>query len=327
MTSAWTAANTIAGKEISDARRTSLLLVMNAFMFVAGLVALIVAAIALHEEVLTYIDAKAQLIELGKSVASIPPPAFVPLKLLRGFIEYTEIIGAVLGIVLGYRAAAIERGRNTLALILTRPLTQTTFIAGKLYGNLALIAAVMTATFLLGAIGIMVIGGVTLAIDQLLRLLIVDVAAVVYIAMFFALGLLLSLSTKRLPHALLAAFAIWLGLVLIAPQIGDTLDPDNQVAGGVFRTLGIAKPNEKAILASFKTYEIIRDGIEQASPAKHFERGSFALTGIKEIYNGQPVGAVMADRWNDFAWLAGGLAVLLSLLFFRRLDFTRLTKD
>ncbi len=52
----------------------------------------------------------------------------------------------------------------------------------------------------------------------------------------------------------------------IAPQIGDTLDPDNQVAGGVFRTFVIAKPDEKAILAAFKTYETIRDGVEQASP-------------------------------------------------------------
>ncbi len=327
MTSGWVATSTIAGKEVSDARRTSLLLVMTGFMFLAGLVALVVSAIALHDEVLTYNEAKAQLIELGKSAASIPPPAFVPLKLLRGFIEYIEIIGAVLGIVLGYRAAASERGRNTLALILTRPLTQTMFICGKVLGNLALITIVLTATFALGAVGIMLIGGVGLTLDEMLRLLIIDIAAVIYITIFFVLGLLLSLSMRLLPNALLAAFAIWLALVLIAPQIGDTLDPDNQVAGGVFRTLGIAKPDERAILATFKTYETIRDGIEQASPAKHFERWSFALTGIKETYYGQSIGAVMADRWSDFVWLAGGLAALLSLLLFRRLDFTRLTKD
>ena len=325
--SAFRAMTTIAGKEVSDARRTSLLMVITAFMLLAGLVALVVSGLALQDEVAAYNEGKAQLIELGKSAASIAPPTYLPLKLLRGFIEYMEIIGAVLGIVLGYRAAAIERGRNTLALILTRPLTQAAFIGGKILGNLALIAGVLTATFLFGAFGIMLIGRVVLTPDEWLRLLIVDIAAVLYISIFFTLGLLLSLWMKNLSHALLAAFAIWLTFVLIAPQIGDTLDPDNQVAGGVFRTLGIAKPEERAILAQFKTYETIRDGIEQASPTKHVERWSFALTGIKETYAGQSVAAVITDRWNDFAWLAGTLAALLAALFYRRLDFTRLAKD
>ena len=327
MTSFVSAMSAIASKEISDARRTSLLLVVTAFMLLAGLVALVVAGLSLQDEVAAYNEGKAQLIELGKPLSSIAPPTYVPLKLLRGFIEYMEIIGSVLGIVLGYRAAAIERGRNTLALILTRPLTQSAFLAGKLLGNLALIAGVLTATFLLGAIGIMLIGGVVLTLDEWLRLLIVDIAAILYILSFFTLALLLALWMKNLSHALLAAFAIWLTLVLIAPQIGDTLDPDNQVAGGVFRTLGIAKPEERAILAQFKTYETLRDGIEQASPTKHVERWSFALTGIKETYAGQSIAAVIADRWNDLVWLAATLAVLLALLFYHRLDFSRLAKE
>jgi len=49
-------------------------------------------------------------------------PEFYPLKLMRGMIEQVEIMGAVIALVAGYRAAAAERGRQTLALILTRPL-------------------------------------------------------------------------------------------------------------------------------------------------------------------------------------------------------------
>ena len=49
---------------------------------------------------------------------------------------------------------------------------------------------------------------------------------------FFLLGFILALHMKHSAHALLGAFAIWLLLVLIAPQIGDTRDPDNQVARG-----------------------------------------------------------------------------------------------
>ena len=150
---------------------------------------------------------------------------------------------------------------------------------------------------------------------------------ILYVGLFFALGFFLALHMHRLPHALLAAFSIWLALVLITPQIGDTLDPDNQVAGGVFHMLGIAKPLEKQILASFNTYETIRDGIEQASPAKHFERWSFALAGIKEIYNGQPLGLIIADRISDLLWLVGLILALMAALFIRRIDFNAIARE
>ncbi len=130
-----------------------------------------------------------------------------------------------------------------------------------------------------------------------------------------------------MPSALLVAVAVWLALVLIKPLIGDTLDPDNQVAGGVFRTLGVAKPLEKEIIKSFATYETIRNGIEEAFPAKHLERFSFAVLGIKDIYNGQLLADVIRDRARDAWWLIATFAALVLALFLRPLNITRLTKE
>ena len=318
---------TIAGKEVRDALRTHLLSLLTGFLVLAALVSLTVSAVALHTEYLGYIESRDLLISLGKSVADLVPPAFFPLKLLRGFIEHVEIIGAVLGIVLGYRAAAVERGHSTLALIMTRPLSRSVFLGGKLAGNMVLITADLAVTFVIGAVALAAISGVGLDASALLRIFVVFCAASLYVGSFFLLGFILALTIRRLPTALLVAFTVWLSLVLIAPQIGDTLDPDNQVAGGVFRTLGIAKPDEKEILKSFAAYETIRDGIEQASPAKHFERLSFAVLGIKEIYNGQPVAEVIRDRAADVWWLLAIFAALVLVLFARPLDLARLTKE
>jgi ABC-type transport system involved in multi-copper enzyme maturation permease subunit len=210
---------------------------------------------------------------------------------------------------------------------MTRPLSQSTFLCGKLMGNMALIIAGLAVTFAVGAIALSLISGLGFSLDNLLRIAVVFIAASLYVGGFFLLGFILALSFRKLPVALLVAFAIWLSLVLIAPQIGDTMDPDNQVAGGVFRVLGIAKPVEKEILKSFATYETIRDGIEQASPTKHFERFSFAVLGIKDIYNGRPIGQVVAERSADLWWLIGIFAALALVLFLRPLDFTRLTKE
>jgi len=318
---------TIAGKEVRDALRTHLLSLLTGFLVIAALVSLTVSAIALHVDYLTYVESRALLISLGKSAAELAPPAFFPLKLLRGFVEHVEIIGGVLGIVLGYRAAAVERGHSTLALIMTRPLTQTAFLSGKVGGNMMLIMAGLATTFVVGAIALAAISGLGLAPSDLARIFVVFTAASFYVGIFFLLGFILALTIKKLPTALLVAFAIWLSLVLIAPQIGDTMDPDNQVAGGVFHALDIAKPQQTEILKSFKTYETIRDGIEQTSPAKHFERFSFAVLGIKDIYNGQPLAEVIRDRVTDLWWLLAIFAALVFVLFLRPLNLTRLTKE
>jgi ABC-type transport system involved in multi-copper enzyme maturation permease subunit len=163
MTNTFTQIKTIAAKEIHGAARTHLLTVLTGFLVLAALVSLTVSAIALHGEYLSYTESRDLLISMGKSAAELVPPAFFPLKLLRGFVEHIEIIGAVLGIVLGYRAAAVERGHLTLALIMTRPLSQSTFLAGKVAGNAALIALALTVTFAVGTIALALISGVGLS--------------------------------------------------------------------------------------------------------------------------------------------------------------------
>jgi len=318
---------TITLKEIHDAVRAHLLTFLTAFLVVAALTSLTVSAIALHAEYKSYTEARDLLISLGRSADSLVPPAFFPLRLLRGFIEHIEIIGAVLGIVLGYRSAAIERGHATLALILTRPLSQATFLIGKLVGNMVLIAIALAITFTIGGLALAVISGVGLNGADVLRIILVYVSADVYVTSFFVLAFILALTFRRLLSALLTAFSIWLVLVLIAPQIGDTMDPDNQVAGGVFRKLEIAKPLEKEILGSFKNYETIRDGIEQASPAKHFERFSFALLGIKDIYAGQPITEIIKDRLVNLWAMLGIFTALIALLLLRPLNTMRLIKE
>ena len=318
---------TIASKEIHDAIQAHLLTLLTLFLVLAALTSLTVSAFAMHAEFVSYNESRDLLISLGKSASSLVPPAFFPLKLLRGFIEHIEIIGAVLGIVLGYRSAAIERGHATLALILTRPLSQFTFLLGKLAGNTALIATALAITFTVGGLALAAITGVGLSATDVMRIVLVYASACFYVTSFFLLGFILALTIRRLPTALLVAFSIWLMLVLIAPQIGDTMDPDNQVAGGVFKKLEIAKPLELQILGTFKSYETIRDAIEEASPAKHFERFSFAILGIKDIFNGQPILDIMKDRMANIWSMLGIFAALLGLLFFRPLNITRLIKE
>ena len=317
----------IAAKDISDATRDWFIALMTAFLVLAALVSLLAGAVALATDVATYENAKATLLALGKSADAIAAPEFYPLKLLRGAVEQTEIIGAALAILIGHRAAASERGHQTLALILTRPVRRWQFLAGKVMAGLVLLAVALAGVLVVCAVALHFGSGIGLGLADLWRIAIVWAVALAYTGCFFLLAFVLTLAMKRPPHALLGAFIVWLMLVLIAPQIGDTLDPDNQVAGGVFKQLHIAKPDQVEILKGFAGYETIRTGIEAASITKHFERFGFAVLGIKDTYTGQPLGLILTEKWGDALFILLSFLGLATLALCLPLNPNRLTKE
>lgn len=317
----------IAGKDVSDAGRDRFILLVTLFLTVAAIVSLVTGAIALATDVATYDAARATLLALGKPVDAIATPEFYPLRLLRGAIEQTEIIGAAIAILMGYRAAASERGRQTLALIMTRPVRRWQFLAGKALAGLLLLTGGLLVVLSIGAVVLHFVSGVGLNAMDLLRIGIVWIVAVAYTTCFFLTAFVLTLWMKRPPQALLAAFCLWLLLVLIAPQIGDTLDPDNQVAGGVFAQLHIAKPDQVEIMKGFATFETVRTGIEAASITKHFERFAFAVLGIKDTYAGVPLGTILLEKWGDALFILLASLGLGGILLALPIRSDRLTKE
>ena len=318
---------TIARKDATEATRDRFLQAVTAFLALAVIVSIVTGAIALATDAATYAAARDQLLALGKPATAIAAPGFYPLKLLRGAIEQIEIMGAVIAVLAGYRAAAAERGRQTLALILTRPIRHWQFLAAKLLGGIGLSALSLLAVFAVATILLAGISGVGLTGDDLLRLAITWAAASVYVAAFYTLAFGLCLWARHPANGLLHGFAIWLTIVLIAPQIGDTLDPDNQVAGGVFAQLSVPKAEQDRIKAGYAGYESLRNGIEIASVTKHFERFSFAVLGIKDSYTGTPLAAVLAQKQGDALWILLFALGLGGLVLLRPISPDRLTKE
>jgi len=317
----------IATKDIRDALRDHFILIVTVFLSLAALSALVTGAIALRTDVATFEAAKASLLALGKSADQIKSPEFYPLRLLRGAVEQIEIIGAAIGIMIGFRAAVSERGRQTLLLVLTRPVARWQFLAGKAVAGLIMIAVGLGLVLVALAVVLHLVSGIGLGWDDITRLALVWGMAVTYVSCFFLLSFFLALHQSQAAHALLLGFAVWLTLVLIAPQIGDTLDPDNQVAGGVFKQLHIAKPDQMEIMKGFASYETLRSGIEAASITKHFERFSFAVLGIKDTYTGMPLGPILTEKSTDLIWIFLTALGLGSLLLAIPLNPTKLAKE
>ncbi|MCB0993483.1 MAG: ABC transporter permease subunit [Acidimicrobiales bacterium] len=240
----------------------------------------------------------------------IAPSPLAPLSLLRGAIEYVEIIGAVIAIAIGYLSVSQERANRTLGLLRSRPLTGGEHALGSLLGALAVFATLIAATAITAIACVGIIGNDWLGAADLLQLLLAYIAALFYMAAFYALGAIATARSRVAANGLMVALGVWLVVVLILPQIGDTLDADNQVPGGLFSALGLGHDGEVTILTHFTTYERIRTFTENLSLAKHFERFAFAMTDVKDRYRPYSLGLLLRTTWADIAWLTAAAVVL-----------------
>lgn len=309
----------IARKELLDLRRNRFLLLVLTFVLVAVVISVVVSATQFGVKLdayTTYIDA----LRASGSTATPAPPQLFPLQLLRGSIEYVEILGALFAIVMGYGVIAKEKQRATLQLIFSRPIARYAFPAGKL---LALALAWLVAVLVIfGSVTVTValVGHAQFAAIDYQRLAIAASMSWAYVVLWSATAMGLASLTKRLSTALIVALVLWLVVVLIVPQIGDTMDPDNQVPGGLFKSLSIAKPDEKAVLANFTGFDTVRNGLEVSSITKHYERFAFAFLGIKDQFNQQPLATAWTGTWNNAMSL---LLASISALVFAVLASTR----
>ncbi len=293
----------IAQKEFKDIMRSRIFIYVLLMLFVLVIISLLVSELIFKDQVAAYYNSLAVLKSLSKTPVSAALELF-PLNLLRGVVDYIEIIGAILGIFLGYISVFKEKNTKAIKLLLTRPVKMSSIIYGKILGNISFVFLAITGVTLLIVLTLPFVGGAKLVLADFVKLALFDILSSVYIMIFFTLSFILSFKQKNIVNALIVAFSIWLVFVLILPQIGDTMDPDNQVPGGFFKSMGLAKDQEYKVMGGFKSYENIRTGVEQISITKHYERAVFALFGIKTQYNGKALDEIFRDKWGDVSVVA-----------------------
>lgn len=101
------------------------------------------------------------------------------------------------------------------------------------------------------------------------------------------------------------------------------MDMDNQLPGGFFAQMGMNRDQEQKLLQNFKFYETLRNGIEEMSPTKHYERVSFALLNVKPGFEKNTPMEVLQLKWINLLGLIAPsflLAFLSYMVFLRRED-------
>lgn len=312
----------VAKKEIADALKNKLFLSILAMLLLLTGVSVVLGSY----QVKLNVDSYNQSIEFLKSLGKTEFPSapnINPLSASKSFVNYIGLLGALLAIVLGNASVVKEKRGGTLKLILSRQIFRDTFLNGKLIGNMALLLfiAIFTAISTLGAVR--AISNVALTTGDISRMYMFFLMSFLYMTFFLVLGIFLAVIMPNGNKALLVTVIIWLVISFILPQIGDTMDMDNQLPGGFFATMGMSKTDSQKVLDNFKFYETMRDGIEQMSPTKHYERVGFALLNIKPGFDKNTALEVVSIKWIDVLGLLTPSIILwlaAYMVFLRRED-------
>lgn len=297
-----TTVRALAGHEYRAAVRSRILVALAAILATVTIASVLTAALQYRGQLADYEAYKAAAKASG--LMHVAPLPLAVLSLLRGSLEYLEILGAVIAITLGYLSVSRERSSGTLPLLRSRPITSGQLAAGSALGALGVVATLVGSMAMTSVLALGLIGGSWVTPGQALQLLLTFIAAVLYMMVFYVVGVVATGQARVATTGLLIGLGIWLLVVLVIPQIGDTLDADNQLPGGLFAALGLGHSGEVAVLSHFSFYEHLRNGIEEASLTKHFERFAFAMTDVKPLYRGWPLGRLLGEKRNDIAWMA-----------------------
>lgn len=312
----------IARKEITDALRNKLFLITLGLLLVLTVVSIVLGALQVRASMADYNNSIEFLKSMGKT--EFPPkPNLNPLAASKGFVNYLGMIGALLAMILGNHAIVKEKRSGTLKLILSRPIYRDSLLNGKLLGNLGLLAGISVIVGIITYISLQFVGSVSLSGDEILRMVFFFIMSFLYMAVFMVLAAAVSLISRNGNKALLITIILWLVFAFVFPQIGDTMDMDNQLPGGFFAQMGMTRDQEQKVLANFKFYETLRDSIEEMSPTKHYERVSFALLNVKPGFENNTAAEILQLKWINLLGLTAPsmlLCLISYAVFLRRED-------
>ena len=153
------------------------------------------------------------------------PPALVSASLsyLLGHLDFLFIVGTVfslLALLFTFDAVAGEREAGTLRITLANSLPRDLFLWSKLIGGYVVFVVPFLLSFLFGLL-LLVWQGFPLGEPDIFpRVLSLTAISLLYIAVFFAIGTVISTYLDNSKTALIIAFTVWVFAVLITPRVG-----------------------------------------------------------------------------------------------------------
>ena len=238
----------IAGKELADHLLSARFIVLLLVLGLAAVVPLYFASGRIRDLAQEASGAPAVFIALFTLGSQQ-----IPILRVDAFVG---IIAPLLGIAFAFDAVNGERSEGTLPRLLSQPIHRDDVVNGKFAAGLAIITLVLTGIVLVVAgfgmlrLGIVPTGGEVIRIVAWLFL------TILYVSLWLAFGLLLSVVLRRAATSALIGFGVWIlvtifgallvGLIagIVAPIEGGGAIEDQLSSAGLQQTIARLLPSE-----------------------------------------------------------------------------------
>ncbi len=154
------------------------------------------------------------------------------------FTFLVRVILSLLVIFLAYGSVCEEKANGTLRLALANSLPRDKILLGKAAGGMAVILGALGTASLLSLIIIVSHPAVSLSGQDWTRVLLILANSALYLSVFYALGLFISVRTDKPAVSLMILLQIWIVLVILYPNLSV------RAAERIFRL-----PSEESVLA------------------------------------------------------------------------------
>lgn len=134
-----------------------------------------------------------------------------------------KVIMALCAMLFAFDRISGEKDAGTLKLSLANHLRRPHVILGKWIGGFASLVIPFLTAILLGTIIITLSSSIFLKGDDWMRLILFLLSGILYMAVFFSLGLLISAVTHRASSSLVISLFAWSLLIFVLPNLGNIL--------------------------------------------------------------------------------------------------------
>ena len=129
-----------------------------------------------------------------------------------------EVVLSLIALIFAYDAIAGERERGTLRLVVTHPVRRGQILLAKYISAMLCLLVPLLMSLLLAVILLTTSTFISLSMGDFLRIGGIILSSIVYLSVFYLIGMLISAVTRRTGTALMLAMFVWGFWVLVYPN-------------------------------------------------------------------------------------------------------------
>lgn len=263
----------------------------------------------------------------------VPEPSI--LIAFKRIPQYIAMVGALLGIIVGFDAISGERNSGTLRVLLSYPVFRDKIINDKYIGRIGVIA-ISAILAILMAFGLLMILVKNISWDELSRLITFVLISIAYLSFFVGIGIFFSIISKDSNTSLITCIVFWLFSVYLITPISKLISTLIYPVPRVVRWGNFNELERQAIDEVINSHFQLMEKIMIISPSYNYQRlshfilnpfasgeRSYSFTSI-DMLRFSPVSLPesLLYTWPSLVILCSGLLVvfIISYIVFMRQD-------